>query len=84
VSNTVKVTWNAVSRATSYSVYDSTTGASGSYSLYASGILTSSFTTAALPSGNYWFEVSASIGSNWVSANSNATAQRSIVLVACT
>jgi hypothetical protein len=83
VSNTVTITWAAVTAATSYSVYSSTTSASSGYSVYATGVTTITYTTGALPLGTYWFEVTASIGAHWVSGSSNATAQRTILVAAC-
>jgi len=77
-AKTIKVTWSAVTHATNYSVYDSTTSASGAYSLMASGV-TTPWTSAALTTGtNYWFEVVANIGSHWTSAMSAATAESTI------
>jgi hypothetical protein len=73
-AKTIKVTWSAVSHATTYSVYDSTTSASGTYTLIASGVATTSWTSGALTSGTrYWFEVVANVGSNWSSVKSAAT-----------
>ncbi len=78
-SKTIKVSWNAVTHATSYPVYDSTTSATGTYSLVASGVSTTSWTSGTLTAGtNYWFEVVTVIGSNWVSAKSSATAESTI------
>jgi hypothetical protein len=78
-SKTIKVSWSAVTHATAYSVYDSTTTATGTYSLIASGVATTSWTSAALTSGtHYWFEVVADIGSNWASVKSAATVQSTI------
>ena len=84
LATTVTVTWNAVANATSYSVYDSTTSASSGYSLYASGVSGTSFTTGSLAAGTYWFEVVALTGTNWASPNSAATAARIITVATCT
>jgi hypothetical protein len=73
-SKTIKVTWSAVTHATTYSVYDSTTSATGTYSLLASGVATTSWTSGTLGGGTrYWFEVVANVGSNWSSVKSAAT-----------
>jgi hypothetical protein len=78
-AKTVKITWNAVTHASTYSVYDSTTSATGTYSLLASGISTNSYTSGTLMTNkNYWFEVTAVVGSNWASAKSSATGESTI------
>jgi hypothetical protein len=78
-SKTIKVTWSAVTHATAYTVYDSTTSAGGTYAQIASGVTTLSWTSGSLTSGtHYWFEVVAVIGSNWTSPKSAATAQSTI------
>jgi hypothetical protein len=77
-SKTIKVTWNTVTHATTYSVYDSTTSATGTYSLAAAGVTTNAWTSGTLPKGNYWFEVTASIGSSWASTMSPASGESTI------
>ena len=78
-SETIKVTWNAVTHATTYSVYDSTTTVGGTYSLVASGVSTTSWTSGTLTSGtNYWFEVVAVVGSHWASVKSSASVESTI------
>lgn len=78
-SKTIKMTWNVVTHATTYSVYDSTTTAGGTYSLIASSVSGTSWTSGALTSGtNYWFEVVAIVGSNWASVKSSASAESTI------
>ena len=78
-AKTIKVTWNAVTHATTYSIYDSTTTAGGTYSLMASGVSGTSWTSGTLTSGtNYWFEVVAVVGSNWASVKSSASAESTI------
>jgi hypothetical protein len=78
-SKTIKVTWTGVAHATTYSIYDSTTTAGGTYSLIASGVSGTSWTSGALTSGtNYWFEVVAVVGSNWASVKSSASAESTI------
>ena len=78
-SKTIKVTWSAVTHATTYSVYDSTTTATGTYTLVASGVATTSWTSGTLTTGtHYWFEVVTNVGSNWTSAKSAASAESTI------
>ena len=48
-----------------------------------SGVATTSWTTAALATGDYWYEVVADVGSNWASAKSAASAERIISSSAC-
>jgi hypothetical protein len=73
-AKTIKVTWSAVTHATTYSVYDATTSANGTYSLVASGVATTSWTSGTLTSGTrYWFEVVGNVGNNWSSVKSGAT-----------
>jgi hypothetical protein len=79
----VKVTWSAVAHATTYTVYDSKTSSSSGYSVIASGVTTTSWTSGTLSTGSYWFEVVAIVGTNWASANSAATAQRTIGSSSC-
>jgi hypothetical protein len=78
-AQTIKVSWSAVTHATAYAVYDSTTSATGTYSLVASGVATTSWTSSALASStNYWFEVATNVGNNWTSAKSSATGESTI------
>jgi hypothetical protein len=78
-AKTIKVTWSAVSLATSYSVYDATTSASGTYTQVASGLTGTSWTSSTLTSGtNYWFKVTALIGTKWASAQSAASPESTI------
>jgi hypothetical protein len=78
-AKTIKVTWSAVSLATSYSVYDSTTSATGTFSLLAGGVTGTSWTSGTLTSGkNYWFKMTATIGNNWISAQSAASPESTI------
>ena len=68
-AKTVTVVWGAIIHATTYSIYDSTTSSTGTYSVLASGVTGTSWTSGTLAVGNYtWFEVAALIGTNWVSA----------------
>lgn len=82
-NKTVKVSWTAVTHATSYTVWVSTTSATGTYTSAASGVVATSWTSGTLATGNYWYEVSAAIGSNWASAKSSATSQRTISSSGC-
>jgi hypothetical protein len=78
-SETIKVSWTAVTHATTYSVYDSTTTATGTYTLVASGVATTSWTSGTLVAGtHYWFEVTVTVGTNWTSSKSAATVQSTI------
>ncbi len=78
----VTVTWSAISHATGYGVYQSTTSATGTYTLQTT-VTTTTWTSAVLATGNYWYEVVANVGSNWASAKSSATAQRTISSSTC-
>jgi hypothetical protein len=80
---TVKVSWTAVSRATAYTIYEATTSATGTYSSVATGVTAVSWTSAALAAGNYWFEVSARTGTNWVGTNSSASGESTISSSGC-
>jgi len=74
----VVVSWQAVAHA-KYSVWRSSTSSSTGYTLTASNVATTTWTSSALPTGQtYWFEVSATIGSNWTSSLSAPTTGRVI------
>jgi hypothetical protein len=75
--NTVNVTWTAVAHATSYTVLQATASASGPYTAVAT-VSPTSWTSGALATANYWFQVKATIGTNWASPASTATTQRTI------
>ena len=83
LGNRVTVAWNAVTHASTYAVYQSTTSATTGYALAAAGVTTTTWTSGGLASGTYWFEVAAFIGLNWSGSNSVATAKRTILLVLC-
>jgi cellulose 1,4-beta-cellobiosidase len=83
LGTTVKVSWNPVATATSYTVWKSTTSATSGYTVAAAGVSGSPWTSGSLTTGTYWFEVSAFRGTNWTSANSSATASRTILVAAC-
>jgi hypothetical protein len=78
----VTVTWAAITHATNYGVYQSNTTATGTYTLQQTVTVTT-WTSAALATGNYWYEVVANIGTKWSSAKSAATAQRTISSTTC-
>jgi hypothetical protein len=78
----VTVSWAAVTHATGYAIYQSTTTATGTYTLQAT-VTTATWTSATLATGSYWYEVVTDIGTNWAGAKSAATAQRSISSSAC-
>lgn len=79
------VTWNAVTRATTYDVYESSTSASSGYSIVATGVAPTTWTSANLGTGSFWFEVAAVTGSNWLGPTSSASPQISVLLgVSCT
>ena len=82
-AKTVKVSWTAVTRATSYTVYDATTSATGTYSSAATGVTTTSWTSGTLTAANYWFEVAAYTGANWIGTKSAATAESTISSSGC-
>ena len=71
------MTWAAITHATGYGVYQSTTTATGTYTLQTT-VTTLTWTSAALATGSYWYEVVTNIGTNWASAKSAATAERTI------
>jgi hypothetical protein len=79
LGNVVVVSWTAVAHASGYNVLQSSTAATGPY-VVAGPSSTTSWTSPALPSGSYWFEVTALIGTNWVSVASAASAKRTITL----
>lgn len=82
-ATTVKLSWSAVGQATSYSVFDSTTGVAGTYLAVAAGIPTTGYTTGALAVGTHFFEVEAVSGANWPGAKSAPAAGRLIGLGTC-
>ena len=78
-SSSVTVTWNPVPLATAYTLLKSTTTAGGPYKVVAVGLTTTSWASASLPTGNYWFEASASIGANWSGVASAPTPETTVV-----
>jgi len=78
-TKTIKVTWTAVPYATSYLTYQSTTSAGGTYTATSGGTYTgTTWTSASLANGNYWYEVAAVIGNNWTGTRSVATGETTI------
>ncbi|MGO9581428.1 MAG: hypothetical protein ACLP36_01325 [Acidimicrobiales bacterium] len=81
VSSSVReviVTWNAVTDASSYSIFKSTTTSAGSYSSTATGVTGTSWTSGTLAAGNVYFKVEAYVGTKWVSAESAATGETTL------
>ena len=75
---TVAVTWSAVAHA-KYAVFQSSTSSSVGYTQVATGLTNTSWTSSSLPTGlTYWYEVRATIGSNWTSSLSAPTNGRQI------
>lgn len=80
LADTITVSWNAVAEATSYSIYQSTTSASSGYTLAASGVTATSWTSPGLGTATYYYEVTAVTGTYWQSADSSATTSIGITL----
>ena len=81
-NKTIKVSWSAVTHATTYSVFQSTTSSTGTYTSIATGVTATSWTSGTT-AGNYWFKVEALVGSNWTSPQSAATAENTITASSC-
>jgi fibronectin type 3 domain-containing protein len=79
---TVIVSWAAITHATTYGIYQSTTSATGTYTLVTS-VSTTSWTSGVLAAGHYWYEVVANIGTNWAGAKSAATVERTTTSTTC-
>jgi hypothetical protein len=77
---TIKVSWTAPAHASSYNVLVSTTSGSGGFGAAPSGtgLKTTTFTSATLGAGNYWYEVAAVDGSNWTSSDVVASSETTI------
>ena len=78
-TQTVRITWTAVTHATTYTVYDSTTGSSGTYNTLATGVTTNPYTTVSLGAGTYYFKVAAVVGSGWTGVQSTNTTPGRII-----
>jgi hypothetical protein len=74
----ILVTWASVSPVTSYTVYVSTTSSSSGFSVTAGGVVGTSWNSGNLGANNYWFQVAAVLGSNWVGTPSAATGETTI------
>jgi len=75
----ITVSWSSVEHATSYVVYQSTTSATSGYSVVASDVTTTSWLTATLKKGTYWYAVASVVGSSsWISSMSAPTQARTI------
>ncbi|HEY5246060.1 MAG TPA: hypothetical protein VIJ60_10365 [Acidimicrobiales bacterium] len=79
VSLTVHVAWNAVTHASTYRVWRSTSKTTG-YSVVASGVTATSWTSSGLSAGTFYFEVSATTGTHWAGPNSVASNSITIAL----
>ena len=77
-SKTVRVTWASAAHATFF-VYQSTTSATSGFSLVATGLSGTAWTSGTLGNGSYWYQVAAAYGAiGWTSARSTATGPRVI------
>ena len=75
----ITVSWSAVTSATSYVVYQSTTSPTSGFSIVVSGVTATSWSTDTLKKGTYWYAIAAVVGSpNWVSSMSPPTPPRTI------
>jgi fibronectin type 3 domain-containing protein len=79
---TIVVTWSAVTHATSYTIYQSTTSQNAGYAVVATAA-TTTWTTAALANNKYFYEITTNIGTNWTSARSGSTTKRTISSGTC-
>ena len=79
VARVITVSWSTVEHASSYVVYQSTTSATTGYSVVATDVTTTSWITATLKKGTYWYAVAAVVGSSaWTSPMSAPTQARTI------
>jgi hypothetical protein len=76
----IKLTWTAPAHASTYNVLVSTTSATSGFGAApsGSGLTTTSFTSANLATGNYWYEVAAIDGTNWTSSDAPANLETTI------
>ena len=74
----IKLVWSAVTPATTYTVYQSTTSASSGFASVKTGLTTPTWTTDTLAAATYWYKVTVNIGSNWASSQSTVTSQVTI------
>jgi hypothetical protein len=74
----VIVGWSAVTRATSYTILESTTSSTGTFTAVATGVTGTSWTSPALANNTtHWYKVQAVTG-NWSGPQSAPTTQRTI------
>jgi fibronectin type 3 domain-containing protein len=74
----IKLVWTAVTHATAYTVYQSTTSATSGFALVKAGLTTPTWTTATLSATTYWYKVTVIFGNNWASVQSTVTNQATI------
>lgn len=84
ISLQITVSWTAVANAAKYDVYVSTTGAAGAYTIAASGVVGTTWTSPILLLGTYYYKVTATVGATWTTALSAPTAGHTITVVLCT
>jgi|GEM_PF-3704660 len=82
VSLAAHVVWNAVSRASTYRIWRSTSATTG-FTVVASGVTATSWTSSTLSLGTYYFEVSATAGTHWVGPQSAASNSITILAILC-
>jgi hypothetical protein len=83
-SRQVDFTWSTVANASGYKILDSTTGQNGTYAplqTVTGGGTTSANTGNNLNASTYYFEIEATVGSNWVGIASGASGPRTITHV---
>jgi len=73
------VTWNFVSMP----ALTGMTATGGAATTLQTTVATTTWTSAALATGSYWYEVVTDIATNWAGAKSAATTQRTISSSAC-
>ena len=78
VGTKINVAWTASVGATGYKIYVSTTSSSAGFSLVASGVTGTSWTSGSLPNATYWYSVSATYGSSGETAATAAVLPRYI------
>jgi hypothetical protein len=80
---TIRVTWSAAARATSYTVLQSTTSETAGFTNIATGVTGTTWTSPARADGfNYYYKV-ATVTGNWSSAASLSTPRRYIASGNC-
>ena len=78
-TKTIRVTWTTVAGATTYLVYQATSSVGGTYTVTSGGAYAgTTWTSASLANGNYWYEVAALVGTNWIGTRSAATGETTI------